>query len=41
MKLTVESSLGCTKTDSILVDVYPAYSPEINLTASDTNVNLW
>ena len=38
-EVTVKSSQGCTKKDSILVDVYPAYAPQINLTASDTNVN--
>ena len=34
----VESSLGCLKRDSISVYVYPAYAPQINLTASDTNI---
>ena len=38
-EVTVTSSQGCEKKDSILVDVYPAYAPQINLTASDTNVN--
>ena len=38
-EITIESSLGCEKKDSISVDVYPAYAPQINLTASDTNVN--
>ena len=38
-EVTVTSSQGCEKKDSIMVDVYPAYAPQIDLTASDTNVN--
>ena len=38
-EVTITSGQGCEKKDSILVDVYPAYAPQINLTASDTNVN--
>lgn len=37
-ELTIVSNLGCVKVDTLSVNVLPAYSPDITLTASDTNV---
>jgi gliding motility-associated-like protein len=37
-EVTITSNLGCVKKDTLNVDVYPAYSPDITLTANDTNI---
>ena len=37
-EVTIVSNLGCVKVDTLSVNVLPAYSPDITLTASDTNV---
>lgn len=36
--LTITSNLGCVKIDTLTVDVVPSYSPDITLSASDTNI---
>lgn len=38
LELTITSSLGCVKVDTLSVDVIAAYSPNITLSASDTNI---
>ena len=37
-EVTITSNLGCVKIDTLNIDVFPAYSPEVILTASDTNI---
>ncbi len=36
--VTITNAQGCVKNDSVSIDVLPAYSPNILLTASDTSV---
>ena len=35
---SITSALGCVKVDTLTIDVVPSYSPDITLTASDTNI---
>ena len=37
-EVTITSALGCVKVDTLTIDVVPSYSPDITLTASDTNI---
>ena len=37
-EVTIISNLGCVKIDTLNIDVFPAYSPDVLITASDTNI---